>query len=114
MGGFDTVIFEKTGPIAYVTLNRPKALNAYNIRMRDELYEILGAIRDDPDVAVAVFKASGANAFCAGADLSEFSHGPVPAGCPKGALGARYLGALPVNTPAADCRASRIRPGIGA
>jgi enoyl-CoA hydratase/carnithine racemase len=78
MGGFDTVIFEKTGPIAYVTLNRPKALNAYNIRMRDELYEILGAIRDDPDVAVAVFKASGANAFCAGADLSEFLTAPSP------------------------------------
>ena len=35
------------GGIAEVTLNRPEALNAYNIRMRDDLYEVLGAIRDD-------------------------------------------------------------------
>ena len=52
---FETIIYEKQDNVAYVTLNRPKALNAYNIRMRDELYEVLGAIRDDPEVRVSAF-----------------------------------------------------------
>ena len=78
MGGFQTVIYEKIDNIAYVTLNRPKVLNIYNIQMRDELYQVLGAIKDDPDVMVAIFKGAGEKAFCAGADLSEFLTAPSP------------------------------------
>jgi enoyl-CoA hydratase len=78
MGGFETLIYEKEDRIAYVTLNRPEALNAYNIRMRNDLFEVLGAIRDDPEVRVAIFKAEGEKAFCAGADLSEFLTAPSP------------------------------------
>ena len=40
---FETIIYEKKDNLAYVTLNRPHALNAYNLRMRDELYQVLGA-----------------------------------------------------------------------
>ena len=72
MSSFETVVFEKRENIAYVTLNRPQVLNIYNIQMRDELYQILGAIKDDPEVMVIVFKGAGERAFCAGADLSEF------------------------------------------
>jgi enoyl-CoA hydratase/carnithine racemase len=64
--------------VARVTLNRPQALNAYNIRMRDELFEVLGAIRDDPEVKAVVLKGAGEKAFCAGADLSEFLSAPPP------------------------------------
>lgn len=78
MSNFETVIYEKDGDIAHVTLNRPQVLNAYNIRMRDELYQILDAIKDDPDIMVAVFKGAGEKAFCAGADLSEFLTAPSP------------------------------------
>jgi enoyl-CoA hydratase/carnithine racemase len=78
MNGFEVVIYEKQDGIAYITLNRPKALNAYNIKMRDELYEVLGAIKDDPDVDVVVLKAAGEKAFCAGADLTEFLTAPPP------------------------------------
>lgn len=78
MGGFATLIYEKQGTVAWVTLNRPEALNAYNIRMRNDLFEVLGALRDDPEVRVAVFKAAGEKAFCAGADLSEFLTAPSP------------------------------------
>jgi enoyl-CoA hydratase len=78
MNGFETLIYEKTDKIGYVTLNRPKALNVYNIQMRDELYEILGAISDDDEVRTAVFKGAGEKAFCAGADLSEFLTAPSP------------------------------------
>lgn len=68
MNGFKTLIYEKKGTIAYVSLNRPKALNVYNIQMRDDLYEVLSAIRDDPEVRVGVFRGAGEKAFCAGAD----------------------------------------------
>jgi enoyl-CoA hydratase len=78
MSDFETIIYEKKNSLAYVTLNRPHALNAYNIRMRDELYQVLGAIKDDPGVRVAIFLGAGERAFCAGADLTEFLTAPSP------------------------------------
>ncbi len=78
MADFETIIYEKRGGLAYITLNRPKALNAYNVRMRDELYEALGAIKDDPEVRVVILKGSGEKAFCAGADITEFLTAPAP------------------------------------
>ncbi len=78
MSGFETIIYEKKNNIASVTLNRPKALNAFNVRMRDELYQVLEAVRDDPDVRVTVFRGAGDKAFCAGADLSEFLSASSP------------------------------------
>jgi len=78
MAGFEVILYEKSDGLAYITLNRPKALNAYNIKMRDELYEILGAVKDDPDVDVVILRAAGEKAFCAGADLTEFLTAPPP------------------------------------
>jgi enoyl-CoA hydratase len=78
MDGFEVVIYEKQDGIAYITLNRPQALNAYSIKMRDELYEILGAIKDDSEVEVVILKGAGEKAFCAGADLTEFLTAPSP------------------------------------
>jgi len=75
--GFETVIYEKSDRgIAYLTLNRPKALNAFSVQMRDDLFEILSAIRQDDEVRVVVFKGAGDKAFCAGADLKEFLTAP--------------------------------------
>ncbi len=78
MNDFETIIYQKRDDIAYVTLNRPQVLNVYNLKMRDELYQALGAIRDDPEIMVAVFSGAGERAFCAGADLSEFLTAPSP------------------------------------
>ncbi len=78
MNGFETIIYEKTDGIASVTLNRPHVLNRYNIKMRDELFEVLSAIQDDPDVRVVVFRGAGERAFCVGADLTEFGTAPSP------------------------------------
>jgi enoyl-CoA hydratase len=78
MSDFETILYTKQNGLAYVTLNRPQALNVYNIKMRDELYEVLGAIRDDDEVKVALFSGAGDRAFCAGADLSEFLTAPSP------------------------------------
>ncbi len=72
MNSFEVIIYEKRDEVGYVTLNRPQRLNAYNLRMRDELYQVLGAIKDDPEVRVAIFRGAGDRAFCAGADLGEF------------------------------------------
>jgi len=46
--------------------------------MRDDLYQVLGAIKDDPEVKVVIFKGAGEKAFCAGADLSDFLSAPSP------------------------------------
>jgi enoyl-CoA hydratase/carnithine racemase len=78
MSGFKTLIYEKKDSIASVTLNRPQVLNIYNIQMRDDLYEVLRAIKDDSEVRVVIFKGAGEKAFCAGADLSEFLTAPFP------------------------------------
>lgn len=76
--GFQTIIYEKRNGIGYITLNRPQVLNVYNVQMRDELYQALGAIEDDPEVMVAILRGEGERAFCAGADLSEFLTAPSP------------------------------------
>ena len=76
MDAFENIIYEKKGGIAYITLNRPQALNAVNTRMRDELYEILPAIDDDPEVMVCILRGVGERGFSAGADITEF--GTVP------------------------------------
>jgi enoyl-CoA hydratase len=76
MNAFETIIYEKRDGIAYITLNRPKALNAVNVKMRDELYQVLPAIDDDPEVMLAILKGAGARGFSAGADVTEF--GTVP------------------------------------
>ena len=78
MSNFETIIFQKRDGIAYVTLNRPQALNAYNLQMRDELYQVLGAIKDDHEVRAVIFSGAGEKAFCAGADLTEFLTAPSP------------------------------------
>ena len=78
MSDFETVIYEKNDHLAWVTLNRPKALNTYNIRMRDDLFAVLGAIQDDSEVRVVILNGAGDKAFCAGADLTEFLTAPSP------------------------------------
>jgi len=78
MGNFEVIIYQKQNNIGYVTLNRPQALNAYNMQMRDELYQVLEAIKDDPEVRVTIFTGAGERAFCAGADLTEFLTAPSP------------------------------------
>lgn len=76
MDGFETVIYEKRQNIGYVTLNRPKALNAFSVQMRDDLYEVLSAIKADDEVRVIMIRGAGDKAFCAGADLKEFLTAP--------------------------------------
>src|SRR5436853_923054 len=62
--------------IAWLTLDRPEVLNALNLAMLDALWSALEAVRDDPEVRVAVLRGAGERAFSAGADISEFGTAP--------------------------------------
>ncbi len=71
------VLYDKPAPrVARITLNRPEALNAINLDMRDELWTYLQAVQLDPDVRVLVIRGAGPRAFSAGADISEFGSAP--------------------------------------
>ena len=72
---FETLLFEKYGAVAHISFNRPKVLNAYNIQMRNDFYEVLLAVEEDPEVRALLITGEG-RGFCAGADLTEFGTAP--------------------------------------
>ena len=67
----EEIIYEQRDGVAYVTLNRPDSMNAFNFQLLLELQQVVEGIRIDPDVRVAVFTGSGNRAFSVGADLKE-------------------------------------------
>ena len=67
----DSIRYEQHGNIAYVTLNRPDALNAFNYEMLRELGDIAESIRINPDIRVVIFTGAGEKSFSVGADLKE-------------------------------------------
>lgn len=68
---YETVEYAVEGGVAYVTLNRPEVLNAFNRRMQDELSTIWRGLRREPEVGCAVLTAAGDRAFCTGIDRTE-------------------------------------------
>jgi enoyl-CoA hydratase len=71
------VLYARRGAVAWVTLNRPAQFNAYNMAMRDDLFQILAAIHDDREVRAMVLRGAG-QAFSTGGDLAEFGMAPSP------------------------------------
>lgn len=67
----ESVHYEQRGNLAFVTLNRPEGLNAFNYDMVVELGQITEAIRINPDIRVVIFTGSGERSFSVGADLKE-------------------------------------------
>jgi len=67
---YETILVETRGPVGLITLNRPKALNALNAQLIDELNSALAGFDTDPAVAVVVLTGSE-RAFAAGADIKE-------------------------------------------
>ncbi|MDP9134390.1 MAG: enoyl-CoA hydratase-related protein [Actinomycetota bacterium] len=68
-----TVLSDREGRVAILTINRPDKLNALNDQVRDELLEKLAEIADDDAVGVVVITGAGEKSFIAGADISEFA-----------------------------------------
>src|ERR1700686_3041097 len=68
------VAYEKKGAIAYVTVNRPKVLNALNTPTWADLRTAFEGARDDAAVHGVILTGAGNKAFIAGADISELAH----------------------------------------
>ena len=67
------VLLEKKGNIAVATINRPKALNALNSEVLEDLNELVELVNADEEIRALVLTGSGEKAFVAGADIGEMS-----------------------------------------
>ncbi len=70
---FENILFEKKNAIGYVTVNRPKALNALNMATMEELRVAFEDIQNDGGVRTAILTGAGEKAFVAGADIHELA-----------------------------------------
>jgi 2-(1,2-epoxy-1,2-dihydrophenyl)acetyl-CoA isomerase len=69
---YEALIYEVRNDIAIVTLNRPDQRNALDMRMRDELAQVVMEMRNDESLKAAIITGAG-GAFCAGGDLKSLS-----------------------------------------
>ena len=70
---FETITVEQRDAVTLITLNRPKALNALNSKVLEELIDAFAAYQADNSQLCAVLTGSGDKAFAAGADIKEMS-----------------------------------------
>ena len=98
------VLLEKKGNIAVATINRPKALNALNSDVLNDLSELVDLVNADPEIRALVLTGAGEKAFVAGADIGEMSTLTVAEGEAFGKRGNdafRKIETLPIPTIAA-------------
>lgn len=69
----DTVMMERRGAVALLTLNRPEKLNALNYETNDLLVRLLAVIEADPTIGAVIVTGTGDRAFSSGGDIHEFS-----------------------------------------
>lgn len=73
MSSFQTIIYEKKGRVAEITLNRPDVLNAMNLQMHTELGEVWDDFEADDELWLAVLKGAGERSFSVGQDIKELA-----------------------------------------
>ncbi|WP_042143156.1 enoyl-CoA hydratase-related protein [Paucisalibacillus sp. EB02] len=66
-----SILFQKQHNIAYITLNREEALNAFNYQMLSELQETIQQIHLDKEIRAVIITGAGEKSFSSGADLKE-------------------------------------------
>src|SRR3982074_1556129 len=66
---YNDILYEVKDQVAWVTINRPRVLNAFREQTLDELIDALKSTRDDPSIACAVVTGAGDKAFSAGGDF---------------------------------------------
>lgn len=67
------ILLEKKGNVAIVTIDHPKALNALNSEVLNDLNTLVDTVNADPEIRVLILTGSGEKAFVAGADIGEMS-----------------------------------------
>jgi enoyl-CoA hydratase/carnithine racemase len=77
MSGYSQIRYERSGPAAIITLDRPEKMNAFTRTMMDEIIAAMDEADADDSVRAVVFTGSGERAFCAGADLTPEGGGHV-------------------------------------
>jgi enoyl-CoA hydratase len=70
---YENILYEKKDGIAFITINRPKILNALNRKTIEELRHVLLDAREDASVRVLILTGAGEKSFVAGADISELA-----------------------------------------
>jgi enoyl-CoA hydratase/carnithine racemase len=70
---YENILLEKKSAIAYVTINRPKVLNALSLATMQELGVAFNEIKTDAAIRVAILTGAGEKAFVAGADIGELA-----------------------------------------
>lgn len=65
---YETLLYEKTGGVATLALNRPEVLNAFNGRLHEDLHDALDSVAADDEIRCVVLRGEG-RGFSAGADL---------------------------------------------
>ncbi|MBX7170433.1 MAG: enoyl-CoA hydratase/isomerase family protein [Pyrinomonadaceae bacterium] len=73
MSNYETILVEKRGSVAVLTINRPDKLNALGYKVHQEGVAALEELRKDSEVRVVVITGAGEKSFIAGADISEFT-----------------------------------------
>jgi enoyl-CoA hydratase/carnithine racemase len=69
----ESILVERDGPIATVTLNKPERLNALDLGMWRSLAEVFARLDGDETLRCVVVRGAGTKAFAAGADIAEFA-----------------------------------------
>ncbi|WP_407270078.1 enoyl-CoA hydratase/isomerase family protein [Radiobacillus sp. PE A8.2] len=67
-----SVLFELSGQVGWIKLNRPKALNSLDYEMVIAIYQKLNEWKESPEVKVIGIEGEGEKAFCAGGDMVAF------------------------------------------
>jgi enoyl-CoA hydratase len=70
---YENILLEKKNAIAYVTVNRPKVLNALNGATIEELRAAFHELKHDASIRVVILTGAGEKAFVAGADIGELA-----------------------------------------
>ncbi|MCW5960991.1 MAG: enoyl-CoA hydratase/isomerase family protein [Pyrinomonadaceae bacterium] len=73
MSNYETILVEKRGRVALITINRPEKLNALGAKVHEEGVAALEELRNDSEIGCVVITGSGEKSFIAGADISEFA-----------------------------------------
>jgi enoyl-CoA hydratase len=73
---YETIIIERDGAVATITVNREKVLNALNEATTAEIYRALREVEEDDGLRVAIITGKGEKAFIAGADINELRASP--------------------------------------